>query len=1170
MRTSRRFALLVPLWVVFAGQIYAAEWPVARGPSREPQPYRFDAELWKQAPKEFLDDAPACVLYSGTSYLVEANGDTEAITHEITRFSGRKAIEKLGEYRNITFDPTFQKLTLNEACVHKANGRLVQIEPQHVQLRDMSTDYLVYDHEKQLIISFPSLEVGDTIEVKWTVRGQHPEYAGHFFTVYNFGDDNTPVLRDELRVRLAKTRTLKHAAIGGKIEPTVSEEGDQRLYVWRATNRPRLPQDENLPSKEEFRLQVSCSTFSSWDEIGAWKRQLRAACWDCAPEIKPIVQEVTRDLQTPLEKVRALTYWVRRNIRYVSAGEKHDFTPHTPSVVFANRFGDCKDQSQLLAAMLRDAGIPVSLVTLGTLDDGQVLEQVPSPWGTHAILLVTLDGQEHWIDTTLSVGAWDYLPRDDRDRLCYLIDVPAKPGAPPCRLVRTPRITRGDNRIEQETHVHVGADGSSRCERTSLFYGAAALLQRELWLEVPPGERRRGVTNELLDAHSRARLVRLAIDEKKLNDFDQPVVARTVFDVPAHFSGDSDREGSVQDNKLWSKLLSFNLDEDRTTPLNLLTPFESHHRFIVHLPPAYRVDDAPRDYEFKSEFGEFTLKATADNPREIEIDCRTRLDQPRIDPSRLEEFRRFQDSVSKHYRVWLTLKPATTLEDAPALEALVATAPSDVASSTILAKLYDKNDRKGDARRILERVRHYRPDDASLWELSVSVTDDAKEKHALYREMLRRFPEEPKYGVALATSLIDHGNDAEARTVLEKLTNADTPAIAAEVYFQLARGAFRQNQPAKALKHLEKAHETDAETVTTAAALYLKGQILEKLKQPEEAAAAYEEALDVDPEAVEPLAALITLEILADQRTEALDDVRRFTVLAGTADQLLAAAEFYLRLKKLDDAAELATRAQKERADARSERLLGRVALEQGNYEQAVAHLEKADADAEVLAGLIRGSLASGGLQDAVRYARQAEPLANSTEALRQLVRRTHELERRRTLIVNQVQVPAKKAAARERAAAALVCAEYAQTEGLPATQIEGLLNTAFAQNVELGPAFALRAALEVEKGRLIKALADAERAVALCPLEARGYYVRGRVRLERGAAGAEADLGKAVELSSHKDAAALHWLAAALAQSGRVAEALEAQREAVRLKPQDEEIAEQLRELEKVRTTRQ
>ena len=50
------------------------------------------------------------------------------------------------------------------------------------QLRNVATDFQVYDADKQLIVSFPALEVGDVIEVKWTTRGKNPEHGGQFFT----------------------------------------------------------------------------------------------------------------------------------------------------------------------------------------------------------------------------------------------------------------------------------------------------------------------------------------------------------------------------------------------------------------------------------------------------------------------------------------------------------------------------------------------------------------------------------------------------------------------------------------------------------------------------------------------------------------------------------------------------------------------------------------------------------------------------------------------------------------------------------------------------------------------------------------------------------------------------------------------------------------------------
>jgi hypothetical protein len=96
---------------------------------------------------------------------------------------------------------------------------------------------------------------------------------------------------------------------------------------------------------------------------------------------------------------------------------------------------------------------------------------------------------------------------------------------------------------------------------------------------------------------------------------------------------------------------------------------------------------------------------------------------------------------------------------------------------------------------------------------------------------------------------------------------------------------------------------------------------------------------------------------------------------------------------------------------------------------------------------------------------------------------------------------------------------------------VERLLKASLAGGADFGPAYGLRALRSLECGRLSQALAGAEKAVNLSPKEARGWLVRGRVRLERAAPGALADLEKAAKLSAGRDADVLRWLAVALAQ---------------------------------------
>jgi Flp pilus assembly protein TadD len=77
---------------------------------------------------------------------------------------------------------------------------------------------------------------------------------------------------------------------------------------------------------------------------------------------------------------------------------------------------------------------------------------------------------------------------------------------------------------------------------------------------------------------------------------------------------------------------------------------------------------------------------------------------------------------------------------------------------------------------------------------------------------------------------------------------------------------------------------------------------------------------------------------------------------------------------------------------------------------------------------------------------------------------------------------------------------------------------------------------------------------------------VRGRARLEQAnVKAALSDLRRATELSKSEDPIVLHWFAAALLEAGRTKEAVETQRLATLLRPNDAELQEQLRRMEMV-----
>jgi tetratricopeptide (TPR) repeat protein len=320
----------------------------------------------------------------------------------------------------------------------------------------------------------------------------------------------------------------------------------------------------------------------------------------------------------------------------------------------------------------------------------------------------------------------------------------------------------------------------------------------------------------------------------------------------------------------------------------------------------------------------------------------------------------------------------------------------------------------------------------------------------------------------------------------------------------------------------------------------------------------------MEDSAAEGLKALIRLAMAGGEPAEALAYLRRYMHVVGDEPAgLLTAADYSLQLGRFDEAFDLASRAAEQGFHERAHRILGLIHRQRGDHQKTVLHLAKAEPDAAVLEALIRSHLALGQLRDAVERADQGERLPEPSAGLRQAVLLANSLARRRQDLLRAAKVPPGKEEVWNEAAARLVCAEHAWREGRPTSETEALLTAALRDGLPLGPAYALRGLLALERGRLTKALPDAEIAVELSPSEALGLLVRGRIRLERGTDGALADLAKAVDLSGRKDAAALHWLAAAQYRAGRMTEALAVQREAVKLRPKDRELLEQLKELE-------
>lgn len=137
------------------------------------------------------------------------------------------------------------------------------------------------------------------------------------------------------------------------------------------------------------------------DDLYAWYASLVQEVDNENEELKAIVEELTTNQESDLDKIKAIYYWVQDNIRYIAFENGiMGFKPESCQKVFNNRYGDCKGMANLTKEMLKIAGYDARLTWLGTTDLPYDYSMPSLLVDNHMICTVLLDGEKIYLDAT--------------------------------------------------------------------------------------------------------------------------------------------------------------------------------------------------------------------------------------------------------------------------------------------------------------------------------------------------------------------------------------------------------------------------------------------------------------------------------------------------------------------------------------------------------------------------------------------------------------------------------------------------------------------------------------------------------------------------------------------------------------------------------------------------
>src|ERR1039458_10138873 len=345
-----------------------------------------------------------------------------------------------------TYTASNQKIDIAYVRVIKPDGSTVTTPDYNIQ--DMPVDVTreapMYSDIHQKHVAVRGLGVGDVLEYQVTLTTLEPEVPGQFWLEYTF-EKNLIALDEQLDLDVPADKPVTVASADA--QPTVTTSGSRNLYHWASSNLTRPDPDAPTKSAKKWKPSVQVTTFTSWEQVGAWYASLQKDRVAVTPAIQARADALTKDLTSGNDKLRAIFNDVALHIHYVGL----DFgigryQPHPADDFLSNEYGDRKDKHTLLAALLKAAGIeawPVLISSSRQLDPA-----TPSPAQfDHVITMVPLSRKLVWMDSTMEVAPIGVLTAALRDKQALAVPVNE-----PAYLVRTPSDLPSHRTHRTEVH----------------------------------------------------------------------------------------------------------------------------------------------------------------------------------------------------------------------------------------------------------------------------------------------------------------------------------------------------------------------------------------------------------------------------------------------------------------------------------------------------------------------------------------------------------------------------------------------------------------------------------------------------------------------------------------------------------------------------------------------
>ena len=303
------------------------------------------------------------------------------------------------------FDPSWQALEVHAIDLIR-DGRVIDKlagATLRVLQREAELERRIFDGRKTASVFLEDVRAGDTIDYAYSVHGRNPVFAGRDAGTFDLSH-RVPVARVHARLLSDDPEALRFVARNTTLEPEVGRDGGLHAWRWRADAVAGVDADDGAPSWHDPFGSVQWGMYADWNAVARWAVPLYARPRHAGADIEREVARIAALEPTPEGRLLATLRFVQGEIRYLGiAIGVGSHAPNPPALVLERRFGDCKDKTLLMLAMLDRLGVEAQPALVAT-DLGRGLrDRLPSPSRfDHVLVRARLGERDYWLDPTRS------------------------------------------------------------------------------------------------------------------------------------------------------------------------------------------------------------------------------------------------------------------------------------------------------------------------------------------------------------------------------------------------------------------------------------------------------------------------------------------------------------------------------------------------------------------------------------------------------------------------------------------------------------------------------------------------------------------------------------------------------------------------------------------------